>query len=80
MLSCESGTGPYMFVTEAQYFTSGLFLSQLSPSTTCVSEDGLTIFHNMTMFPVPLWRAGLHQMMDSVIASQDSLIGEADTF
>ncbi len=80
MLSCESGTGPYAVVTEAQHFASGLVRSQPSPPTTHVSADGLTIFHNATMFPVPSWRAGLRQMMDSVIASQDSLIGEVDSF
>ncbi|KAK0447520.1 hypothetical protein EV421DRAFT_1706409 [Armillaria borealis] len=80
MLSSESGTGPYALVTEAQGFASGLALYQPSPPTTRVSADGLTIFHKETVFHVPSWRAGLRQMMDFVIASQDSLIGEADSF
>ncbi|SJL18524.1 uncharacterized protein ARMOST_22117 [Armillaria ostoyae] len=80
MLSSESGTSPYALVTEAQGFASGLVFSQPSPPTTHVSADGLTIFHKATMFHIPSWRAGLHQMMDFVIASQDLLIGEADSF
>ncbi|KAK0472262.1 hypothetical protein IW261DRAFT_1424484 [Armillaria novae-zelandiae] len=71
MLSSESGTSPFMLDTEAQKFTSGLALSQPSPPTTCVSADGLTIFYRDTKFHVPSWRAGLYQMMDFVIGSQD---------
>ncbi|KAK0207795.1 hypothetical protein IW262DRAFT_1469135 [Armillaria fumosa] len=80
MLSSESGTGPFVLITEAQKFTSSLALSQPSPPTTHVSVDGLTIFYKDTKFHVPSWRAGLRQMMDFVIASQDLLIGKADSF
>lgn len=80
MLNSASGTSPYAIVTEAQHIASNLVRSEPSPPTTRVSADGLTIFYEEIMFSVPSWRAGLRQMMDDVIASQDLLIGEADSF